>query len=158
LYATYAEFLPRLNRRDEMPYYLRLGVQASIGDKDYDTACRLLGTLGCVHQAAFQFEEMRACWDQGLELARQTSSWQEARLLGFYAHYPQGQCRLALARDLLLQAQDRCRDLGADEMEIRFLLDTLQLFASLECWDLVGRGLQRAEVLLRRGEKQWSVP
>src|SRR5262249_49132108 len=117
LYATYAEFLPRLNRRDEMPYYLRLGVQASIGDKDYDTACRLLGTLGCVHQAAFQFEEMRACWDQGLELARQTSSWQEARILGFYAHYHQGQGRLALARDLLLQAQDRCRDLGADEME-----------------------------------------
>ena len=156
LYGSYANLLPRLNRQDEMPYYLRLGIQTATANGFATSACQLLGTLGVIYQNANDERSMRACWDRAIDLARQTDNWQEARILSFYAAYHRSRGQFAVARDLLLQAQDRCRELQASQVELRFLFDSLQLFGSLGCWEMVGRGLQRGEVLKRQGSPSWG--
>lgn len=156
LYGTYANLLPRLNRQADMPYYLRAGIQASLAGGFVTSACQLLGTLGVVYESAGDESAMRECWDQALELARNANNWQEARILSFYAAHYRSRGQFAVARDLVLQAQDRAGELRAREVELRFLYESLRLFGSLGCWEVVGNSLQRAEVLQRRGRDMWA--
>jgi len=158
LYGTYASYLPRLGRLEEMPKYLELGVAAAIQAGDLETASQTLGTLGTYYSQDGDYDNMRRAWNQGLRLAREAQSWQEARILSFFSFFYGTHGRLALSRELLRRAQDRCRELGAVQVEIRFLMNEISSNSDLECWPLVGQGLERADELLRQGTKgQWSI-
>jgi len=157
LYGLYTAMLPQLKRREEIPHWLNLGVQATLEFHDYSMACQMLGTLGAYYSANADWAPMRCAWDSALTYARRIDSWHEARILTFYAKYHRGGGRLAIARDLVLEAQDRCRELGATEKELRFSLDALHFFASLGCWEVVGRGLQRAEMTYAEALPRLSV-
>lgn len=156
LYGYYAELLPRLKRDEEVPQYLRLGIEHALRTGQYATACQLLGVLGTIHRRTGDYESMRACWDQALALARRMQHWQEARIYCFYATYHRDRGQLTIARDLLVQAQQTCRERKAYGMEIRFLLDTLRFYSDLGCWDIVGEGLEQAELLLRENRRHLS--
>lgn len=146
LYGLYAGMLTRLRRSDEIFHWLNLGVEATLEFQDYTMACQILGTLGVHYSAIGDTPAMRCAWDSALAYARRIDSWHEARILTFYARYYRARGQLAIARDLVREAQDRCRELGAAEYELRFTLDGLHFFSSLGCWEVVGRGLPRAEM------------
>jgi CHAT domain-containing protein len=156
LCGAYAGYLSALNQRDLMPHYLNVGIEAAMQCKDLDMASQLLGTLGVWFAGRGDYEQMRASWNRGIELAREARSWQESRLLGFYASFYLHRGRFALCRDLMRRAQDRCRELGETRMEIRFLVEGVQLLSNLECWPVVAGDLQRADMLLHEGEKDWG--
>jgi CHAT domain-containing protein len=155
-YAPYTEILPRLGRGEEMKDCLEQALRHTLEYGDTTLACQFLGMLGVIHGKAGNDSAMKACWDAAIVMARQIGSWHEARILNFYALYYRSLGDEAAATDLICRAEARCRELGADEAEIRFLHDKLELFASMSAWDLVERDLERAEVLQRRGMNKWS--
>ena len=158
LYATYASYLPRLGRSEELPTYLNLAVSAALEAGDLETASQTLGTLGTFYNGQGDYDRMRDSWNQGLRLARQSQTWQEARILSFYSWYYLNHGRLALSRELIHRAQDRCRELEAFEVEIRFLMNEINTLCELECWPLIGKELDRAEELMRLAkEGEWSI-
>src|SRR5262249_6218806 len=99
LYATYASLLPSLGEADRMSQYLERGVNAAKNVGDLVTASQILGTLGALHASDEKPDRMRAAWDEGLRLARQAESWQEARILDFYATYYLNRGQFALFRE-----------------------------------------------------------
>jgi len=153
LYATFAGLLPRLNRENEMAQYLSLGAKAAVRAGDVARACQILGTLGVFYSDHKDYESMRTSWDEALKLARQANSWQEARILSFYAAHYANRGKLALSRELSRRSLDRCRELGAAVVEIRFFMNNLVELANLECWPVIGSELPRANVLLEEARK-----
>jgi len=144
LYGVYASFLGQLDRPGDMPRYLERGIKIAVHHDDTGMACQLLGTLGWHYQHS-DLTAMRGAWDQALDYARQSNSWQEARILALYAnYYHRRRGQLAIARDLLIEAQDRCRALGATEAELRYLIETMRFLADLNCWEEVGSNMERA--------------
>jgi hypothetical protein len=136
-----------------MSFHLERGIALALEDRDWDTACRLLGSLGVCHQLRQNPEAMWTSWERGLELARLTRSWHEARILNFQAAYWFSEGRIALCRDLMLEAVDRAQAVGPEAVEIRFLMDFIGLLDRLGCWGAMERYLPRAEALLRRGSR-----
>ena len=157
LYAFYITLLPQLKKRDQTPHYYDLAVEAALRNGDFDQASQLLGSVGVYFAQRNELDRMRTAWNRGIELARQAGSWQEARILNFYSSFYQNEGRFALSREMMRKAQDRCRELGQSRAEIRFLVDGATLAANLGYWPAIGQQLQRADVLLREGEKFWSA-
>lgn len=155
LYGPYCELLARLHREDELIPCFTRGTAHALAFGDTALACQFLGGLGTRYGHMDDDAGMRASWDRALELARAIGSWQEARILSFYAAYQRRNGNPARAVALLDQAGDCCRRLKQPEAEIRFLYARLELFTEHACWDLVERDLRRADLLLRTGGRNW---
>ena len=152
IYASYCELVARIDP-SRVQECLAGGIAEAQAHGDWTAACQMLGMLGEFHRQHGEIHRMRQCWDQALVYARRTKSWHEARILSFYASWFKGRGQLAVTRDLLLQAMERCRALRGGRAEIRFLVEWLEFLVDLECWELFDRDLQRAEILLERQRK-----
>jgi len=155
-YASVCEALPRLGRKDELEVCALEGARHSLAFGDTALACQLLGMVGVQYQQRGDTPNMRRYWDRAMDLARRSRSWQEARILSFYASHYYAQGDAARALELIRQAEERCRELGVPRAEVRFLFSRLNLFARFACWDLVDRGLPRSHVLLRHRRAHWD--
>lgn len=112
--------------------------------------CQFLGQLGVAHEATGRADSTRACFDEGLELARRHGYIdQEVRLLKFYAKWYSAQGRQAAAVDRLTDAIRLCEQPGGAVARPRLQIEYARFFADLECWDLVERSLRRMPPLLR---------
>lgn len=155
-YSGYVELLPGLGRASELPGDLTHAAEMSLEFGDTTLACQFLGMLG--HHFGLQGQEslQTETWDRGLELARRSRSWQEGRLLNYYARLYADRGEEAEYLRTLAAAESVAALRGVMSAEIRFLTDRLGACATLSLWDLVERGLDRGELLLRRGSRQWS--
>jgi CHAT domain-containing protein len=156
IYSSYCEVVGR-TKPDVLHHNLNIGIAEAESYGDYTTACQMLGVLGLFHLQRDEFDAMSECYDRALAHARRTKSWQEARVLSFYAGYFRSRGQLALTRDLFLQAQDACRRVRGNRAEIRFLAVWLDFLADLECWDTIDRDLPRAALLIQRGRPYWTA-
>lgn len=155
-YSEYSELLPRLNRGEELADCLKHGADYSLAFGDTNLACQFLGVLGVHHALAGDDVGMSVHYDRALELARASQSWHEARILSLYSSHYKSSGNMGRATALMAEAERRSRELGADAVEIRFLCEVLRMQADMSCWDLVERGLVRADILIRRGEGVWK--
>lgn len=156
MFGPYCEILSRLNRDGELAHNFDEGTECSLAYGDTAQACQFLGALGTHYGHSGNDSLMKVCWDRALLLARANRNWHEARILSFYASTYMERGDPTRAIELLARAEARCRELKADETEIRFLYARLGLFAELSCWDLVERNLRRADVLIRAGQGKWQ--
>ncbi len=149
IYGRYAQLLPRLGRTPEMIRQLDLGIAASIRGGEPEMACQLLGTRGLLHHNEGTADSTWVSWNHAIDIAQKIGSAQEARILRFASVLEASQGHLALGRDLLVRAAERCHATGSVEQEIQVLLESGKFFASLGCLDLMGQNVRRADALLR---------
>ena len=116
--------------------------------REHEMLCQLLGELGFAHRMAGREDSMRACYDEGIQVARRYHiADQAARLLKFYASFYADRGQLAVAFDRLAEAMRLADESGG---LARMQVEYADFFARLECWDLVERSLRRLPPLLRK--------
>ncbi len=109
----------------------------------------MLGTLCDDRLAAGRRDTAMLLADEALELALAARlPAQAGRIHTILAAYHRGRGELSLAAEHYDEAVAVARRLDAGYIEVRFLAARLAFHADLGCWDLVGRRLPRAELLL----------
>ncbi|HET9325159.1 MAG TPA: CHAT domain-containing protein [Candidatus Eisenbacteria bacterium] len=132
-------------------HHLRLALAAARALGETMMTCQILGELGATHRSLGNTDSMLACYEEARRIAEHCRfPDQYSRILSFEARYHADEGRLALATDLVIQALQRCREMGGGAVELRFLASAMRHFAELGCWEIVDRLLDRAPVLLRR--------
>jgi tetratricopeptide (TPR) repeat protein len=117
---------------------------------DHLMICQYLGEIGFGHRLAGQTDSMFACYLEGIAVAdRHRIPEQASRLRLFLASYYAAEGRLAVATDLMRRAQSVCREYGGGPLELRAVLQSMDQFAELGCWDIVDQLSHRVPVLLR---------
>lgn len=117
---------------------------------DYVILCQVLGSMGYNLEQRGDLDSMRVCWNEALRIAgRHRIPVQAARITSFYANHYVREGRLQLAEKLFDEAIRICRDDNAREYELRFVTMAMRRYAELGAWEVVGRLLPRAHVLLR---------
>jgi CHAT domain-containing protein len=155
-YCGLAGALNSLDRAPEVARYWRLAADSYFEAGEYRMACQLLGSLGVCYWGLGERDRAHAAWDEGLALARSQNSWQECRILSLKSALYRSSGQWSVTHELMRAATDRARELQADEMELRLLLDGMYQWNRLGCYDVVGRALPLADVLLRHGRMKWS--
>ena len=142
--------LPRLGRSEETLLHLRRAVAAARALGETFLMCGLLGTLGVAYHSHGHIDSMHACFDEALAIARRSRfPDQFSRILEFQAGYQIERGRLAVATDMIIEAQRQCREMGGGGLEIRFVAGAMDHFAELGCWEIVERLLEHCPVLIR---------
>jgi len=140
----------RLGRSDEHLAHLRRAVVTATDLGETYLKCQYLGSLGVTYQGLGVIDSMHACFDTALTIARRCRfPDQFPRILFFQAGYQIDQGRLAAATEMILEGQRQCREMGGGGLELRFVVDAMDHFADLGCWEIVERLLLRCPVLIR---------
>ena len=140
-----------LGRDDQYGARLRAAIELARSAREYYLVCQLLGELGLVHWNAEKEDSMRACYDEGIDLARRHGFIdQGARLLRFYATFYAERGQLAVALERHSEAMRLANALGGEAARPRSQIEYTILLASLGCWDLVERSLRSLPPLLRK--------
>jgi CHAT domain-containing protein len=155
-YSGYVEFLPGLGRASELPGDLNHAAELSLEFGDTTLACQFLGMLGHHFGQLGQTSLQEDTWVRGLELARRSRSWQEARLLNHYALLHRSRGEEAEGLRVLAAAESVSAIREGGMVELRFLIERMSALATLSLWEIVDRGLARGELLLRQGDRQLS--
>jgi len=112
--------------------------------------CQMLGQRGIMYWNNGDLDSMRACFDEGLALARRHGQITQAtRLLKFYASFHADRGRLAVAVDRLGEAMRLAGGPGGEGARPRSQIEHAKFYADLGCWDLVERDLRGMPPLLR---------
>jgi tetratricopeptide (TPR) repeat protein len=121
--------------------------------------CQFLGELGDLYGIEGDRDSMMLCFLEGIAIAdRHRIPEQAARLRLFLASHYVEEGRLALAGDLLRDAQISCRRFGGGPFEVRSVLQSMNLFADLACWEIVRNQWYRLPVLLRGLKRAGRYP
>lgn len=146
----------KLGRRDEHKRLLLASRDRGRRLGETLLMCQLLGELGATYRGLGQFDSMAIAYDEALQIARRCRlPEQAARILRFQATHHAAEGRLALATDLVLESHRVCREFGGEDIEIRFVLSTIDFFAELGAWDVVERLERRCAPMLRRAA-EWQ--
>ncbi len=112
--------------------------------------CQTLGTLGSIYRSMGDVDSMIICYEKALDIAnRSRLPNQTARILTFYAGYYRKAGRYALAHRLYSEAEEVCREYKGGAHLLRFVLESMDFYADLGCWEIVERLNGRLKILLR---------
>ncbi len=140
--------------RDERHRLLRSALDRARRLGESVMICQYLGEVGYQHRLAGSTDSMFACYLEGIALAdRHRIPEQAARIRLFLASHYLSEGRLAVAADLVREAQEVCRRFRGGPHEVRAVLQAMNRFADLGCWQIVRRLSQRLPVLLRALER-----
>jgi CHAT domain-containing protein len=129
-------------------YWLLRSVEGTRRHEIWPTLCQSLGVLGVIHEGGGQLDSMALCWNEALEVAQRIrDAEQSARIASFYADHYARAGRLELAQWWMDESLRLVREFRGGPIEVRFLLRSAQFQAERECWNLVARDLDRAELL-----------
>lgn len=140
----------RMGREEESIRFLHEAIRGFEQYGMHIMTSQALGTLGSHFRKIGAVDSMIACYEKAraLSIACRHPS-QIARISSFYAgHYIQ-EGRLGLGHELLYEAMELCREYGGGSLELRYICEAMSFYADLECWDLVGKLLDRARILER---------
>jgi hypothetical protein len=113
--------------------------------------CQILGTLGYVAGVDGHTDSMFYYWNRSREVAeRHKLPDYAARIYEFYASHYRSEGRLALAHDQLQEALAVCNAYKGGYRELRFLVNLIEFYNELGCWEVSHRLLQSAEILERK--------
>lgn len=132
--------------------WLKLAIAHARSVGDRYLPCQYLGELGAAYLRMNDREHALPCYDEALRIATHCRfSDQVVRILMFYSHHYVDEGRVALALDVVQEAQRVSRELGGGT-ELRIVMDAMSVFARLDCWEAVERLVDRAVVLMRERE------
>lgn len=152
--AAMAREIMRIGGLAERMGLLRSALAHARSIDDRFITCQILGELGASHLRANQEDSARVCYEEARRIAMRCRFPDQAgRILSFFATYHLRRGRVALAMDLVHESQRICREFGGGGWELRFVSSAMTMFAGLECWEAVGRLLDRSAVLLREVER-----
>lgn len=142
-----ANLLAGQDKQKQLRYY-HLALEDFERAEMFSMTSQILGILG--HEAAVRGDNdsVFVYWNRARAVAEQYRlPYHAARIYEFYARYYRTEGRLALSHDLFREAQEVCKKYKGGYREFRFLMELVEFYADLGCWDLAGRLLQRARVL-----------
>ncbi len=144
-----ATWMDQLGRGEEKLRYLHRAIAHARAARDDRALSQVLGVLGFHHKTVGRIDSMMVCWDEARQVAKRCQMPEySARILVFYAHYYRSLGRMALAAELFDEAQRVCREYKGGYRELRFLSEEMAFQAFLGCWELIGRELPRAQLIL----------
>lgn len=116
--------------------------------------CQYLGEMGYHAGQAGLIDSMLACYREGIAIADHHRLPEQAmRLRRYLAGYYVYEGKLAVAMDLVRDAQRVCRRWGGGPLEVDVVLWAMEKFADLGCWDVTRELSRQLPVLLRALER-----
>lgn len=148
-----SQTVTQLGDANERTVLLRSALRRARGLDDGVMMCQFLGEIGYDYRRAGNIDSMLACYMQGITIAdAHRLPDQAARLRLRLATYYALDGRLAVAVQLVHEAQTVCRGWGGGASELRVVQWMMDNYADLGCWDVVRDLSYRLPVLLRELE------
>jgi tetratricopeptide (TPR) repeat protein len=143
-------FLSETDRAEQTRCYREALAAAEEVDM-FGLICQILGTMGYEAGVDGHVDSMFYYWNRSRDIAeRHKIPDYAARIREFYANHYRSEGKLALAHDQLQEAVEVCGAYKGGYRELRFLVELVEFYNELGCWDISRRLLQSVNLLERK--------